>query len=694
MQKVGSVFITMVLGLLFVAAVSAQSTAFTYQGSLNDGANPANGNYDLEFRLFDAVSGGTQQGSTLTANNIAVANGIFSVPLDFGSQFPGAGRFLEIRVRTTGGGAFTLLAPRQPVNSSPYSIKSLNSETANNSTTATSFTGPLAGDVTGTQGAAVIAPSAITTPKIADGNVTNAKVADSTLTGGKIAAGQVVKSVNSLTDSVTLAAGTNVTITPSGNTLTIASTGGGNAILNQTTQQVGANFNISGTGTAGTLDATTQYNLGGNRILAARAFGSFQTHLSLGFGAGNFPNSIGNNSFFGIEAGAATTDGGANSFFGNRAGLSNTTGGGNSFFGLLSGQSSTVGDFNSFFGTSSGNANISGASNSFFGQISGSATSTGGGNSFFGRASGDTNTTGSNNVIIGAFADVAGPNLSNATAIGSQSLVSASNSLILGRIDGQNNATADTNVGIGTTAPSTKLHLSGGGSLASGVGDLLITGTGTFGSAATLEATGTGGRTYSWLSTSSGASAGAGKLTLLDVTGNAFRMAVDSTGDVGIGTTAPGDKLDVNGDIRVGTSGTNGCLKNNNGGTITGTCSSDERFKRGITPFPSVLNSFAKLRPVHYFFRATEFPDKHFGPEQTYGLLAQDVETVLPELVSIDADGFKQIDYGKLPMLTIQAVKELNAKNESQQKQIEELRALVCELKPKANVCRSDKPLK
>lgn len=51
---------------LFSLAVNAQTTGFTYQGSLKDGANAANGNYDFEFALFTAVSGPSQLGSTLS----------------------------------------------------------------------------------------------------------------------------------------------------------------------------------------------------------------------------------------------------------------------------------------------------------------------------------------------------------------------------------------------------------------------------------------------------------------------------------------------------------------------------------------------------------------------------------------------------------------------------------------------------
>ncbi len=99
--------------LLSANAGFGQTTAFTYQGRLTDSGNPANGNYDLQFKLFDAVMGGTQQGSTMTVSNIAVANGIFTAQLDFGAGvFTGADRFLEISVRPAGNSTFTILSPR------------------------------------------------------------------------------------------------------------------------------------------------------------------------------------------------------------------------------------------------------------------------------------------------------------------------------------------------------------------------------------------------------------------------------------------------------------------------------------------------------------------------------------------------------------------------------------------------------
>src|SRR5688572_12569484 len=120
--------------LLFTNTLCGQSTGFSYQGSVNVAGAPANGNYDFEFVLFDALSAGNQVGSVLPRNNVAVANGIFAVQLDFGATFPGAGRFLEIRVRPVGQPGMTILTPRQPVDSSPYAIKSLNADNATNAT--------------------------------------------------------------------------------------------------------------------------------------------------------------------------------------------------------------------------------------------------------------------------------------------------------------------------------------------------------------------------------------------------------------------------------------------------------------------------------------------------------------------------------------------------------------------------------
>ncbi len=103
----------------------ALATAFTYQGRLVEGANPPSGTYDFEFRLFDAPAAGTPIGALVPANGVNVADGLFSVPLDFGAVFQGEQRWLEVRVKPTGG-SFETLTPRQNLTAVPQALFALN----------------------------------------------------------------------------------------------------------------------------------------------------------------------------------------------------------------------------------------------------------------------------------------------------------------------------------------------------------------------------------------------------------------------------------------------------------------------------------------------------------------------------------------------------------------------------------------
>jgi hypothetical protein len=124
-SKIQALFV--VLALLQLAhfqcsTAQAQGTTFTYQGRLNANGAPANGVYDFSFGLFSTSSGGTLIGSADSVPGVSVTNGLFTVALDFGANFPGAARWLEISVRTNGGAVFTTLVPRQPLTPTPYAI--------------------------------------------------------------------------------------------------------------------------------------------------------------------------------------------------------------------------------------------------------------------------------------------------------------------------------------------------------------------------------------------------------------------------------------------------------------------------------------------------------------------------------------------------------------------------------------------
>ncbi len=224
--------ITALVGLVCITS-QAQTTAFTYQGGLNDGGNPATGNYDLSFAAYDAPANGNLLGAIVTNSPVNVSNGLFTTTVDFGSGvFSGGDVWLEMAVSTNAANAFSVIAPRQQVMSVPYAI--------------------LAG----------------TAKQAAPNSVNAGSIMPNAVGPGKISDGTVVRSLNGLADVLTLSAGTNVTITPSGNNLTISSVGSGGSgiwsVLNNNTYYNAGNV---GVGTDSplerlTLAGVTSFNTG------------------------------------------------------------------------------------------------------------------------------------------------------------------------------------------------------------------------------------------------------------------------------------------------------------------------------------------------------------------------------------------------------------------------------------------------
>lgn len=114
--------------VLSTAILSAQSTAFTYQGRLHNAGTPADGLYEMQFTLYDALVDGHVVGTPQTAAPVAVNNGLFAVSLNFGpGAFMGADRWLEITVTVFGSDMVpTKLEPRQPLTAAPYALHALN----------------------------------------------------------------------------------------------------------------------------------------------------------------------------------------------------------------------------------------------------------------------------------------------------------------------------------------------------------------------------------------------------------------------------------------------------------------------------------------------------------------------------------------------------------------------------------------
>ncbi len=407
-KAVNLVLIILVLALFCAPGTFAQTTEFTYQGSLKDAGLPANGSYDIEFRLYDGLTGGNLVATEIYWSPVTVVDGVFSVKLDFGSSFPGSDRYLEIAVRKTGVGSLETLGPRQKIGSAPYAVQSLQAAVA-----------------------------------------TQAMVANNATALGGINSSQYILTTDPrLTDPRT----------PLG--------GSGHYIQNTVSPQSSSNFNVSGTGTASIFSAGTRYNFGSEHILSAAG----PDNIFAGSASGLL-NTGNNNAFFGAKAGQENKGGSFNAFYGAYAGQNNITGNNNSFFGYFAGNATTSGSDNSFFGNRAGQVNTTGAFNSFFGTFAGFFNSTGSDNSYFGNATGylntfgsrnsflgsragNNNTTGNDNAFVGSFAGTANSTGSDNSYLGSQAgqaNISGINNSFVGARAGHDN-TASNNSFFGTEA--------------------------------------------------------------------------------------------------------------------------------------------------------------------------------------------------------------------------------------------------
>ncbi|MHC4736785.1 MAG: hypothetical protein ACYTDW_20380, partial [Planctomycetota bacterium] len=131
-QVIFSIIIPVLCLIVFpveVAVAVPIGTAFTYQGRLMDANSPADGLYDLQFKLYDDANTftGNQVGDDVNKLGVDVIDGYFTAELDFGDVFTGEARWLEIGVRDSDSNdVYTVLSPRQEVKATPYAQEAYN----------------------------------------------------------------------------------------------------------------------------------------------------------------------------------------------------------------------------------------------------------------------------------------------------------------------------------------------------------------------------------------------------------------------------------------------------------------------------------------------------------------------------------------------------------------------------------------
>ena len=107
---------------------------------------------------------------------------------------------------------------------------------------------------------------------------------------------------------------------------------------------------------------------------------------------------------------------------------------------------------------------------------------------------------------------------------------------------------------------------------------------------------------------------------------------------------------------------------------------SDARFKKDVTEIENATEKVGELRGVNYTWKQDEFPNMNFSGEKQMGLIAQEVETVVPEVVMAGNDDYKSVDYSSLVALLIQALNEQQAEIELLKTQVAGMEEIKAEL--------------
>jgi Chaperone of endosialidase len=126
-------------------------------------------------------------------------------------------------------------------------------------------------------------------------------------------------------------------------------------------------------------------------------------------------------------------------------------------------------------------------------------------------------------------------------------------------------------------------------------------------------------------------------------TGGSTKMMLANNGNMGLGTTAPSQKLHVVGNI---------CAT----GTI-GACS-DIRYKQNIHQLRHALDKVLALHGIYYHWNKKKMSADAYTTARQVGFSAQEIERYFPEIVQTDANGYKAVDYGRLTPILVEALKE------------------------------------
>jgi hypothetical protein len=691
------------LWLTAALVATAQGNTFTYQGRLTTGGSGYSGSAEFQATLWSVPSGGTVVASNApTAVLVDVTNGLFVLPLNFGANFPGADRWLQLEVRTNLG-SFTTLSPRQQLTPTPYALTAANASNLTSTLPAAQLSGALpSANLSGTYSGALTLNNAANSFTGSGAGLTALNA--SQLTSGTVPDARLASNV-ARTNQVWLL--------------------GGNAST------------TAGTHFLGTADnQPLELKVNGLRALRLEPKVNDATHS-------NIVNVIGGSSgnFVGAGVYGATIGGGGAVKFDVFVYTNRVEGD----FGTLSGGAQNTIQTDAFAGTIGGGSQNTIQSNAYYATISGGGQNTIQTNAAFTTIGGGAQNTVQSNTfaatIGGGYNNTIGTDADSATISGGRDntiQISAARATIGGGSDNliETNASSTT---IGGGVQNKIRHSSFLATIGGGVQNTIQTNAdyATIGGGIgnTIQPNGEygtipGGRENSATNYAFAAGRRAkANHTGSFVWGDAQNADVSSTGTnqflirasggVGIGTTSPNSHLHVNGDgvdpsLRVQVSGSSKLVVRENGGTSIGAnvtppadglyvsgdvgigrtpaanalevagdasktiagnwlANSDARIKTGVRNVTHALEKLARVRPVEFRY-TDEYRAQHPGIEDRpyLNVIAQEFQKVFPEAVKSSGEKLPngepilQVDTYPLTIYSAAAIQELNQKVDSE----------------------------
>lgn len=424
----------------------------------------------------------------------------------------------------------------------------------------------------------------------------------------------------------------------------------------------------------------------------------------LGFNAGRnvtdkHNTAVGSEALYGNAIGAAPA---FTSALGYRAAYNIGDGDGNVALGEGAGYNLGSGAYNTLIGARAGENvvdNNGGEATTLAGALAGLDSQTGAkGNTFLGVAAGATNQKGDNNVVIGAFADFADWSVLSESDV--ETIFTADSGTATGLTALATNVGHNTLVGaygtVGhnwTTAVGYGVNVSGYGAVAIGANasaidrESVVIGYGTLSHGDYISVIGNTD-TVAWHPHSDGATAlgntsyrfsnlHSQSLNVIADSGDAvsITLAADEATDDGDSwqlSVADGGEFSISNDIG-GSQSELVSISSGGDFTVTGDVNvlSDANFKKNISQVENAQHLINQLRPVSYKW----LPLSHRDEKVHLGLIAQEVEQIIPEIVKTDAEHLKSVNYISLLPLLAQSGGELHSNQLKQRQQLDSLNA-------------------